>query len=662
MRTISEFMGRLGSGKGMRKKIAACAVASALAASMLGACSSGDVSSQGAENELAESEGQAETLSADVGSMDFEYTERDLDPSYDETEAVTVSLGGSSAQASGQGVVVDGSVVTVGSEGTYVFEGSLDDGQIVVDVSDSEKVQIVLNGVTVHNEDGPAIYVKNADKCFVTLADGSQNVLTDGSEYVLEEGSDEPYATFFSRADLTLNGTGALTVVSSYRHAVCSKDDLVICGGTYVIESVEDALRGRDCVKICDGSFVIEAGKDAVKSNKDDDPSKGFVSIDGGEFDIVAGDEGIQAVTYLRVMDGVLNIDAADDALHSDVEALLSDGALNVAAGDDAVHAETVLTVYGGEIDVSACYEGYEAEKVYVNGGNTRIVADDDALNATAADLSTSSEEESERAIDGGTPPSGMMEAGGVGAGDENCLIQVNDGYIVLTAGGDGVDSNGSFEMNGGVLLVNGPADGENAALDYDLEATVNGGTIIAVGSRQMAQNFSGGSQPFSYATVDGQAGESVSVVSEDGTVLCSMQAARAFSSVVVSCSQFSEGQTYDLVIGGVVSEAGEDGWAEGGSVEGGSTTQITASTTASGGFGGLGADGEGKPAGEPGDVREGSRGKSFEGAPEGQAPDEGAPSGDGFGGQVPEGELPDEGMAAGQGDQSTVGFELSTR
>ena len=113
------------------------------------------------------------------------------------------------------------------------------------------------------------MYVKQADKCFITLADGTQNALTDGAEYVLEDGSDEPYATLFSRADLTLNGTGALTVTSAYRHAVCSKDDLVITGGTYVVNAVEDALRGRDCVKIADGDFTLIAGGDGIKSNKD---------------------------------------------------------------------------------------------------------------------------------------------------------------------------------------------------------------------------------------------------------------------------------------------------------------------------------------------------------------------------------------------------------
>lgn len=163
--------------------------------------------------------------------------------------------------------------------------GELTDGQLLMAAGDDDKVQLVLAGATIHNEDGPAIYVQNADKCFVTLADGAENTLTDGADYALEADSDELYATLFSRCDLTLNGGGTLNVTAAYRHAVCSKDDLTVVSGTYNISAAEDGLRGRDSVKIRDGVFSIAAGGDGIKSNKDSKPTKGFVSIDGGTFD-----------------------------------------------------------------------------------------------------------------------------------------------------------------------------------------------------------------------------------------------------------------------------------------------------------------------------------------------------------------------------------------
>ena len=642
-----------------------------LLAGTLGGCSGPTISETDGSDVAASSSTSTSTEAAsfeevaaafDVAALDLEYSNRDKDASYDDASATHIVLSGATATVDGDGASVEGSTVTISAEGTYVVSGSLDDGRLVVEVADTDKVQVVLNGASIHNEDGPAFYVRQADKCFVTLADGTTNTLTDGTDYVLEDGSDEPYATLFSRADLTLNGSGTLTVTSSYRHAVCSKDDLVITGGTYVVDAVEDALRGRDCVKIADGDFTLTAGGDGIKSNKDTKATKGFVSIDGGTFTIQAGDDGIQAQTYLRIAGGQLDVTAADDALHSDLEGIVAGGALTIEAGDDAFHAETKLVIDGGTVDVTSCYEGYEAEKIYVNGGETHIVASDDAVNAAAADLSGDEADATatttdaraaesfdpaatgempdgaeppamdagampqdgampggmggamgEREQNGGMPDNAFAEGGAPTMGDENCLIQVNGGYTVLDAAGDAADSNGSVEVTGGVLLVNGPMSGGDGAFYYDLTATVTGGTALMVGSTGMAQNFTSGEQPFAFITASGNAGDSVAVANADGTVVASLMAAKQFGMVLVSSPAFEEGGSYSLVIGGQVSGANADGYADVGTVSGGTTAEITASTTASGGMGGLGMGGGGMPAGQGGDIQRGMRGGALQ-------------------------------------------------
>lgn len=220
-----------------------------------------------------------------------------------------------------------------------------------------------------------------------------------------------------------------------------------------------------------------------------------------------------------------------------------------------------------------------------------------------------------ERDLNGGAPDNAFAEGGaggqggGMGMGDENCLIQINGGYTVLDAAGDGVDSNGSVEVTGGVLLVNGPTSGGDGAFDYDLAATVTGGTVLMVGSAGMAQNFTSGEQPFAFATVSGNAGDSVAVVDADGTVAASLTAAKQFGMVLVSSPSLAEGGTYSLVTGGTVTGANADGYTDSGTVIGGSATEVTASTTATGGMGGLGAGGGGMPAGQGGDVQRGMRG-----------------------------------------------------
>ncbi len=165
-------------------------------------------------------------------------------------------------------------------------------------------------------------------------------------------------------------------------------------------------MRGHDSVKVRDGVFAIQAGGDGIKSNKDDDPTKGFVSIDGGTFDIQAGDDAVQGKTLVRLAGGSMAVAANDDAFHSDLEMHLLGASMEAGAGDDAFHAETKLTVDGGTVNVTSCNEGYEAEKVYVNGGDTHIVASDDGVNASAADLSDDADVDtvSSTLPNGGTP------------------------------------------------------------------------------------------------------------------------------------------------------------------------------------------------------------------------------------------------------------------
>ena len=568
----------------------------------------------------------------DESALDLGYSKRDLDASHDASSATVITLSGDSASVQGAGAQASAAGAVISSAGTYIVSGELTDGQLLVDAGDDDKVQLVLAGATIHNEDAPAIYVRNADKCFVTLDAGTENNLSDGSSYALESDSDEPYATLFSRCDLTLNGSGTLNVTSAYRHAVCSKDDLVVVSGTYNISAVEDGLRGRDSVKVRDGVFTIQAGGDGIKSNKDDDPTKGFVSIDGGAFDIQAGDDAVQGKTLIRLAGGSLTVAANDDAFHSDLEMHLLGASIEASAGDDAFHAETKLTVDGGIVNVASCNEGYEAEKVYVNGGDTHIVASDDGVNASAADLSDDADADtvSSTLPNGGTPgapgkgggaatpdaggqaPAGAQQggsapeppagdnAGGVGQADSSCLIQINGGYLVVDSVGDAIDSNGNVEVTGGVLLVSGPTSDGDGAFDYDGSATVSGGTVLMVGSTGMAQSFTGGTQAFAMTSASGEAGQSVCVVDGSGNVVASFTATKRFGMVLTSSPAFAEGGEYTLVIGGEVANANADGYTDSSTVSGGSETAITASCTASAGMGVGGANkagGMGGPA-----------------------------------------------------------------
>lgn len=379
----------------------------------------------------------------DASALDLEYSKRDTDPSYDAASATKIALADGGCTVDGSGAAADGAVVTISEEGTYVLSGTLGDGHVVVDAPDTAKVQVVFDGVNIACSNGPAFYVKSADKCFVTLADGSENMLADGATYAAD-AEDEPYGALFSKDDLTINGSGSLTVEGAYENGIVSKDDLVITGGTINVNAVADGLRGKDCVKIADGTITVVAGGDGIKSNNDSDATRGFVSIDGGTITVNAGDKGVKAEFYARVAGGTLVLNSADDAVHSNLEVLIAGGNLTINAGDDAIHGETRLVVDGGTIDVQSCYEGLEAQEVIVNDGEVYVEASDDALNAAVADLTDG---------DGSDSASGTVGDPGAAAPDGQQPGQMpQDGQFG--------DPRGGQEPEGGFQVPEG-ADGQ---------------------------------------------------------------------------------------------------------------------------------------------------------------------------------------------------------
>lgn len=455
----------------------------------------------------------------DASALNLEYSKRDMDASFDESSATKITLSGDSASVSGSGAAAEGSTVTISTAGTYIVSGNLADGSITVTTSENDKIQIVLNGVKIACSSGPAIDVQSADKCFITLAEGTQNSLSDGSVFTSEDANACIYAT----CDLTINGSGSLDVSGNYRHGVFSKDDLVVYGGSINVSAVEDGLNGKDSVKIGAGDISIDSGADGVKSSKSTNPEKGFVYVSGGSLSIDAEDDGIQAKTHLCIAGGSIEIDAADDALHSDLEGALNGGSTSVRSGDDAFHCETKLKVNDGSFVAETCSEGYEAEWVVVNGGDTNICALDDAMNASAADLSDDSES-SDEDTSTSTPsgesganaaqPDGSIGAPGAssanadsnerqqntapqGAGQQDSatppelpsdLGHAPDVQGRMERGGQAPggqggapgasDSNCLIQINGGKVVLNSQGDG----VDSNGNVEINGGTLLVNG------------------------------------------------------------------------------------------------------------------------------------------------------------------------------------
>jgi len=304
-------------------------------------------------------------LSTSTIAVDTEFTSRDLDSSYEESESTQITLDGSNVTITGDGATESNGVITITAEGTYIFTGTLSDGQIVLEAADTDKVQIVLNGVTIHNSDSAAIYVKSADKVFITLAADTVNTLTDGSSYV-QTDENTVDGVIFSKSDLTFNGTGTLNITATYKHAVVSKDDLVITGGTYNITAASDSLKSNDAIKISDGIIHIDSSNgQGITAKNDEDSTQGYVFISGGTINITNCTEGIEG-TAIIIVGGTINITAQDDGFN----------ASNGMASSAEMNADSncYLSIAGGTITVNAQGDGLDSNgSIYVSGGTIMV-------------------------------------------------------------------------------------------------------------------------------------------------------------------------------------------------------------------------------------------------------------------------------------------------
>ena len=541
------------------------------------------------------------TLKTSEEASEELFSSRDMEVGYDESECVKISLKGTSGSCDSDTVNIADGTITITEEGTYILSGTMTEGMIIVDAEDSDKVQLVLDNANITCATSAAIYVKNADKVFITTAADSENTLTNGGEYEAIDDNNID-GVIFSKADLTLNGQGTLNIKANAGHGIVSKDDLVLTSGTYQINAEKHGLQGKDCLSIADGTYTIECGEDGLHT--------------GGNLDIV-------------------------------------NGTFQIKSGDDGMHADAALTIYNGKIDITESYEGIEGKTIDIIDGDISVVSSDDGLNATsgstdtadasgnktvgstdaadasgnatvgstdAADASgnkTSMEgqkpadgqtpPEMPEGVDGQTPPTtpegadgqtppttpegidgqtqpmtpegadgqtqpekpegvdGDSGNGGPGNGDnpmgnggapgqaeEGVYLRIAGGTLHVNASGDGLDSNGNLYITGGEVYVSGPTNDGNSAIDYDGNASITGGILVAAGSSGMAQNLGEDStQGVMMTGVDsGEAGSTITLEDSEGNELVSWQPDKVYTCVIISTPEMEKGGTYTLKTG----------------------------------------------------------------------------------------------------------------
>ncbi len=269
--------------------------------------------------------------------------------------SIDVTLNGDQISLSDQSAAaVSGSELTITKGGIYTLSGTLNNGKVIVQADKTQNVTLILNSAELSCADSAPIFIKSCKNCYIELAAGTENKVTDGKTYVYPTETDtEPSAAIFSKADLIIQGTGALTVEGNFNNAIASKDDLEIKGGNLTITAANNGLKGKDSVVIKDGIVKVDAVGDAIKSDEDADPTKGFIQIDGGDLTLKAGDEGLQAVTNVTVNGGTIKIVADSDGIKADTAIYIRHGDVDVTCASDGMDAPSVsgsATVNGTEV------------------------------------------------------------------------------------------------------------------------------------------------------------------------------------------------------------------------------------------------------------------------------------------------------------------------
>lgn len=572
----------------MKKRIPMTLTALALGTALLAGCAAqGDgAASDSAATVVFSGDLSPESVLAD----NADYTTVN-DDEWSEADAVDVTLSGSSATSDSDAVEIEGSTVTITEAGVYRLSGDLD-GRVVVAAPDDALVVLLLDGADISTSNGSAIEVQSADDVAINLAAGSRNSVSDASSYADDADAN---AAIYSDADLTISGTGLLTVQGNGNDGITSKDDLVILSGDITVTAADDALRGKDSLVVEGGTLDLTAtGGDGLKIDQEDDETQGYILVTGGSIDIKAGDDGLQAQT----------------------DTVVTGGKITASVADDGVKGEVIVSVGGGEITVTESTEAMEAANIGIFDGVIDLTSSDDGINASGNDdlaaaasgsddsaaASGNDAEENTDARPGGGDMGGEM---GGGMSDSGERLEISGGMLTVDAEGDGLDSNGSLTISGGDTVVYGPTRQGNGGIDANGDIAITGGTLVSLSAGGMEPAPGDDGQGWLIASAQLDAGQEVAILNENGDTVANFTSRKAATGVTYSSPDIESGASYTLVSG---------------------STELATVTAGEGGSEGMGGPGGGQ--------------SMDGGAPDGQ--------GGGPGGQMPDGQTPPDGQTGG--------------
>ena len=463
--------------------------------------------------------------------VDTHYSEQDL--SWDTSSETAIDLSNPTAT---DGVTVEDGTLTITKAGTYKLSGEYQ-GQIKVETADSDAVRLVLDNANITNSSGAALNVVNADEVILYSASGTTNTISDGADYTAT-GENDPDAVVYSKADLTIAGEGTLKVNGNHEDGIHTSDGLVIASGTLEVNAANTGIKGKDYVDILGGTINVTAQQDGIKSTNDTDEGKGWTRLSNGTVTVNAGDDGFKASRVVEISGGSLTVEQSDEGIEAQY-INISGGDVNVTSADDGMNA-SLKTSDSESTDSSA---------------NTSDTANQQQNNQQQGSLpggqqnGTSNQQQQGM----GQPPQGGMPGGGGGGTFEviDAAINVSGGNVTVNAEGDGIDSNGVTTLSGGTLIVNGPSQGGNAALDTNGDLLLNGATVLSGSTADMfeAPSTNSTSGYLKLTNSSGfEQGSTVQVADSSGKVVANYKVTKSnVQLVLVSSSSIVKGQSYTV-------------------------------------------------------------------------------------------------------------------
>lgn len=458
---------------------------------------------------------------------------------------------------------IDAKYINIKNGGSYIFEGNYDK-TVIVD-SNKNVVHIKLKNTKFIIEDFAAIYVKNAKKVIITLEGYNEIVINNSFIFIDENNVD---SAIFSKSELVINGTGNLDIDST-GNGICSKDTLKIMNGNIKMYVDNHGIDANDSIRIKNVNLDILARFDGIHCANINDLTLGFIYIENGNFIIKSGSDGISASNYLYIeninlkvsndtgiaiadtyskkgikstsdliiKNGNVEIDTIDDAIHSNKSIKILDGIYVLRSDDDGIHADASVIIENGNIEILNSYEGIEAQNVSINNGNISIHSLDDGVNCAGGMDQTENQKP-------GHGPDQFDK-------DEDAFIVINNGSLYINANGDGIDSNGYIEINGGNVIIEGPISNGNSSIDYGISASIKNADLISVGSSGMASNFTDSNQGvIMYNTSKSYDSETkIKLLDEKGKVIIEFETTKSFSSIIISNNKIEKDKTYKLVV-----------------------------------------------------------------------------------------------------------------